>query len=116
MTQISTQRDAIEFLTGKWASKPNASYTEKDLENYRKGDLIDLAHMWEHEAKSRQITANKIEKIKAALITKDNFQCFTLIIEHQDKCTTNEAKSRAWFAGADAAKAAIHKFAKEHMQ
>jgi DNA-binding TFAR19-related protein (PDSD5 family) len=159
MTQISTQRDAIEFLTGKWASKPNASYTEKDLENYRRSDVIELAEMWMHEnqkaaqksttrmehleklsfeenltdshreeladlhfahneavkkAKDRLQTAKNIEKIKAAIMTRSDLEILALIIMNEDKCTFYDAKERAEDEGADAAKAAIHKFAKEH--
>jgi len=46
MTQIDTALDAYEFLTGKWATKPNADYTEAELDAMRTNDLIELARMW----------------------------------------------------------------------
>lgn len=46
-SQIDTARDAAEFLTGQWNTKPSEAgfaYTPDDLANVRPGNLIDIAH------------------------------------------------------------------------
>lgn len=50
MTIIDTVKDASDFLTGKWALKPNASYSDADLNDMRRADILELAQMWHKEA------------------------------------------------------------------
>ena len=47
-SQIITSQEAYDFLIGNWATKPaevGFAYEPSDLAGYRKGDLLDLAHM-----------------------------------------------------------------------
>ena len=51
MTQIDTTRDAYEYLSGQWHSKPRHPYSETELNAMPDQSLIRLARM--HEAKNQ---------------------------------------------------------------
>jgi len=58
-SQILTQLDALEFLTGQWATTPAVigfDYDAADLAGYTRNAILELAHQLADEIDQRRAT------------------------------------------------------------
>jgi len=58
--QILTQRDAVEFLTGQWATTPaeiGFNYDAADIAGYSRNATLELAHQLADEIEQRRAKA-----------------------------------------------------------
>lgn len=84
MTSIETRRDATEFLTGQW-SIGGMRYTEAYCDSLRTVDLLELARMWEQEA--REAAQAKLDALPQDInLTITETSRFALVWDHIAEC------------------------------
>jgi hypothetical protein len=106
---IETVRDAHEFLTGKWATRPNEigfDYSDEDLKGYRKLDLIQLAHTIADQIDTNRNEWTEPTRFKDELKTREKdartIDLTPTWLEAVKMCRaliengTNEGKANAW--------------------